>query len=138
MEEYSGIMTWLSSPIWLVGMYLYFAVCMYVIAKKIGHKSPWWAFVPILNLYQTVELAGKKWYWFVFYLVPIVNIVTTVMIWMEIARARYKWPGWGIFMLLPVINFIIPLFLAIGPGQPSPNTPYGRENVYQHTEKVGS
>jgi hypothetical protein len=98
-----------------VAMYLYYSFCQYIIAQKIGHKSPWWSFIPILNIYQSVELAHKPWWYFLLFFVPIANIVFLAIVWMEIAKNRGKAPAWGIMMLLPFVNFVALAFLAAGP-----------------------
>ena len=97
-----------------LALYLYIAACQYVIAKKVGHDYSWWAFVPILNIFQWVQMAGKQWYWFLFMLIPVVNLVTFAMLWVEIAKARGKAPFWGVLMLLPFVNYIVIAVLAAG------------------------
>jgi hypothetical protein len=116
MYETAGYSSFWSSPLFLVAMYLYFSLCLFSIAQKIGHRYAWWAFIPILNLYQTVELAGKAWYWFIFMFIPFVNIVAFAWIWADIAKARTREPHWlwGILMLVPIVSFFVLLYLALG------------------------
>ena len=116
MYESAGYNSFWASPLFWVVMYLYFSLCLFSIAQKVRHKYAWWAFIPILNLYQTVELAGKAWYWFIFMFIPFVNIVAFAWIWADIARARGKEPYWlwGILMLVPFVNYLVLLYLALG------------------------
>lgn len=110
---------------WLA-LYIYYAGCQYAIANKTGHKYPWWSFVPVLNLYQTVEMAGKPWYWFVFYFIPFINLAAYALIWVEIAKARQKEAFWGVLMLLPFINLIALFVMASGP-MPQPQQSFEKK-----------
>ena len=118
--------------LWLA-VYFFYTGCQFAIAKKISHKYPWWAFVPVLNLYQTVEMAGKEWYWFVFYFIPFVNIFAFAAVWWEIAKTCNKSPIYGILMLLPIINFFAIAGLALGEVS-KPAAP--RTTTYKEPEKT--
>ena len=96
-------------------VYIYYAYCQYTIAKKVGHNSPWWAWIPILNWYQPIEMANKPWWYFLLYFVPIANIIVIAMVWMGVAQNRGKSPAWGIMMLIPFINLVALALLAAGP-----------------------
>ncbi len=102
-------------------LYLYFAVAMYKIAKKCHHDNEaWWGFVPILNALLAIKCASRPMYWFVFLLIPIVNIVVAAIMWADIAKAVGKHPAWGILTLLPFINFVAVGVLAFsGPSSPT-------------------
>ena len=115
---------------WLA-LYFYYTGCQFTIANKLGHKYPWWSFIPVLNVYQIVELAGKAWYWFVFYFIPFVNIVAHALVWVDIAKARYKSPVWGVLMLIPFLNLVALLVMAMGDA-PKAATP----ETYQKPESV--
>lgn len=94
-------------------LYVYFGYCFYMMAKKLGKENGWWGFVPILNVFLMIQLAGKAWWWFLLLLIPIVNIVIAVLIWMKIAE-NLKKPSWyGILMIVPIANLIIPGLLAL-------------------------
>jgi len=108
-----------SQYIIFLAIYLYSAICLYYIARKTGHAYPWWAFIPILNLWQMVQLANQPWYWFVLCFVPFINLVALVVIWLGIARAREKSPVWAVLMLIPFLNFISLAVLAAGPSTTS-------------------
>jgi hypothetical protein len=92
--------------IFVLAVYLYFTYAQYKIAQKVGHSDPWWAFIPIINSYQLVQMAKKEWYWFVFLLIPFVNIICFAILWMETAKNCYHSPLWGFLMILPFINFV--------------------------------
>jgi hypothetical protein len=98
--------------IFWVAVYVWLALCLYVIAKKTNTPNEWLAWIPIANIYLMCKIAGKPGWWTVLFFIPIVNIVFAVIVWWGIAEARQK-PGWlGLLMLVPIANLIIPGILA--------------------------
>ena len=96
---------------WLI-IYVYFAVCLMMIANKTNTSNAWLAWIPILNVFLMLMIAKKPLWWFILLFIPLVNIVIYVIVWMGIAEARGK-PSWlGILMLIPVLNLIVPGILA--------------------------
>ena len=102
-----------------IAFYFYFAVAQYKIAQKVHHSNAWWAFIPILNMFQLVQMAGKEWYWLLFLLVPVVNIVVLAILWAETARACYKSWVWGVLNIFPLVNIVSMGVMAFT----SPSTP---------------
>jgi hypothetical protein len=96
---------------WLI-IYVYYAICLMVIANKTGTHNSWLAWIPIANIYLMCKVAGKPGWWVILFFIPFVNIVIAIIVWMKIAEARKK-PGWlGILMIIPFVNLIIPGYLA--------------------------
>lgn len=96
----------------LIAIYVYMAVCLMRMAKKTGTANAWFAWIPLLNIWLLVQIAGKEWWWFLLMFIPIVNIVISIIIWMNVARALGK-PEWlGILMIVPIANLVIPGYLA--------------------------
>ena len=102
----------------LVLIYLFWALCLALIAKKIGRDfgtSFIMAIIPIANLILVVQMGGKPWWWFLLFFIPIVNLVISIIVWMKIAEARGKPGWWGILLVLvPIVNLIMFLILAFG------------------------
>jgi hypothetical protein len=92
--------------------YVFVAFCLMKIAQKTNTENGWWAFVPILNIILMLNIARKPIWWIVLLLIPLVNIVIGVMIWMGIAEARGKPNWWGILMIVPLVNIAILIMLA--------------------------
>ena len=87
-----------------VALYVYFALVLSTLAKKMGKKDlAWLAWVPIANLAMFPILAKKEWPWVFILLIPIVNIVFLIIWTWAIFEAR-KYPGW--LSLLPILGFI--------------------------------
>jgi hypothetical protein len=98
--------------IWWLIFYVYMSVCLMMIANKTGTPNAWLAWIPILNIYLMCKIAGKPGWWLILFLIPFVNIVIGIIVWMKISEARKK-PAWlGILMIIPFINLIIPGILA--------------------------
>lgn len=94
--------------------YVVLAFPLYVMGNKIGSQNSWFAFVPILNVFLFVEIAGKEWWWALLMLVPCINIFVSIYLWMEVATAMEK-PSWvGLLMLVPFVNIGVPFYLAFG------------------------
>ena len=95
-----------------IAFYIYFCLCLFLIAKKLDVPNPWMAWIPIVQIWTIVNCAGKPWWWIILLLVPIVNIIIGIILWMSITEnlGRNKWLG--LLMLLPVVNFIFIGILA--------------------------
>jgi hypothetical protein len=59
-----------------------------------------------------LSVAKKPMWWFVLFLVPLVNIVIAIMVWMAVAEARHKPNWWGILTIVPGVNLVVPGYLA--------------------------
>ena len=92
--------------------YIYFALALQTIAKKTSTENGWGAWLPILQIILSLNIARKPVWWIILCLIPLVNIIILVIIWMAIAEARKKPSWWGILLIVPVINLIVPGCLA--------------------------
>lgn len=98
----------------ILGLYAYIAFCIQTISKRTNTKDPWMAWVPILNIYLLCKIAGKPGWWLILFIIPLVNIVISIIVWMRISEALKK-PGWlGILTIIPLINLVIWGYLAFG------------------------
>ena len=89
-----------------IAIYLYFAFAQFKIAKKLRHDNAWFAWIPILQFVQLVQLAKKPMYWFLLCLIPVINIVCFAILYIEIAKAVGCSPAVGFFTIIPPISFI--------------------------------
>jgi len=97
-------------------IYVVLALSLYKIAMKTKTNvvHAWFAWVPILNVILMLNIAGfSGWYIFLL-MIPFVNIVFLIYIWMKISKACGKPDYLGILMLVPLANIILPLYLAYG------------------------
>ncbi|HLY59372.1 MAG TPA: DUF5684 domain-containing protein [Terriglobia bacterium] len=95
-----------------LAFYVYIALALSTIAKKTNTENPWMAWIPIVNVYLMVMIAKKEWWWLLLCLIPFVNIVIYIILWMAIAEARHKPNWWGILIIVPFVGLIVPGYLA--------------------------
>jgi hypothetical protein len=75
-------------------------------------KPGWGAIIPIYNLYLIIKIAGRPGWWLLLFLVPIVNIVIAVIVWLDIARSFGRGTGFGIGLIF-LSGIFVPI-LAFG------------------------
>ncbi len=96
---------------------LYLAVIVLMVAgmwktfQKAGEPG-WAAIVPIYNVYVMCKIAGKPGIWVLLFLIPIVNIVIAIIVYIAIAERFGKSAGFGIGLLL--LGFIFWPMLGFG------------------------
>lgn len=95
-----------------LAFYAYFALALQTIAAKTNTPNTWLAWIPIANCFLLLSVAKKPMWWFILILIPLVNIVITVIVWMAVAEARGKPNWWGILTLVPAVNIVVPGVLA--------------------------
>jgi hypothetical protein len=93
-------------------VYIYIALALQTIAAKTGTPNAWLAWIPIVNIFLMLSIAKKPAWWFLLFLIPLVNLIICIIVWMGVAKARNK-PDWlGILMIVPLANIVIPGYLA--------------------------
>ena len=104
----------------IVGAYVYFSLCLFLIAKKLGIPHAWAAWVPILQVWPLLSSAGKPCWWVLLLFIPLLNVFIGVYLWICITEnlGRNKWLG--LLMLLPVFNFVWMGILAFSKGEAEP------------------
>lgn len=97
----------LSPMFWIVWL----AVVVFVIAAwwkvftKAG-KPGWAAIVPIYNIIVVLEIAGKPLWWILLMLIPLVNIVVAIMVYVAFARNFGKGVGFALGLVFLGIIFM--------------------------------
>jgi hypothetical protein len=80
---------------------------MWKIFVKAGEPG-WAAIVPIYNLYIILKIAGKPGWWLLLFLIPVVNFVVAIIVYIAFAQAFGKGVGFALGLLfLGVIFFPI-------------------------------
>ena len=98
--------------VFALAMYVYVALALSTIADKTNTENGWLAWIPIANIILMLNIARKPIWWIVLCLIPLVNIVILIIMWMGIAEARNKPSWWGVLMIVPVVSIIVPGYLA--------------------------
>jgi hypothetical protein len=69
-------------------------------------KPGWGAIVPIYNIILICEITGRPAWWVVLTLIPFVNFIVLIILFIDLAKAFGKSPGYGIGLaILPFIFF---------------------------------
>lgn len=91
----------------LIG-YVLVGIFLGKVFAKAGEES-WKAWVPFLNIYTEVKLAGYNGWTFLFYLVPILGFVWRILVGLRLGKAFGKDGVFSFFLLawLSVIGYII-------------------------------
>lgn len=94
-----------------------FALVLIVSGWKMYEKagqSGWVAFIPILNVFGALKMAGKPFWWAILYLVPVLNIVVHVLVTVSIARGFGKSTLLGLVMAIPMATPFFVIWLGMG------------------------
>ncbi len=83
------------------------ALLMIISVGKVFVKAgkPGWAvIIPIYNTIVMIEVAGKPIWWFLLLLIPVVNLVISILLLVEVAKKFGKGGGFAVGLLfLPII-----------------------------------
>jgi hypothetical protein len=74
---------------------LLLVVSMWKVFEKAGHPG-WAAIIPIFNLYIVCKIAGRPGWWILLLIVPIVSLVISIMLGIDVAKAFGKGAGFGL------------------------------------------
>lgn len=95
-----------------LALYLFTSYCLYRIAKKANVEDAWMSWIPIVSLIVMIRLAQKPLWWIIFFIIPVVNAVIAIVLWMNIFP-RFGKPEWmGLLMIIPVVNLAMLVYLA--------------------------
>ncbi len=86
--------------------YLYFSLCLYQIARKLGISGAWMAWVPIFQILTLLASASKPGWWIILFFVPVVNLFIQIYIWMCVSENLGRNMWLGLLMLVPVVNIV--------------------------------
>ncbi|AHH98711.1 hypothetical protein GCM10010174_78980 [Kutzneria viridogrisea] len=87
-------------------------VALWRVFTKAGRPG-WAAIIPIYNLYVLLKIAGRPGWWLLLFLIPIVDIVVSIVVCLDLARVFGKSGLFG-FVGLFVFNIIGLAVLAFG------------------------
>ena len=75
---------------------IYVAGCvagLYFVFKKAG-VVPWKSLIPIYNIVVWIKVCGKDWKWYLYFLVPAINIFTFLLMVVETAKCFKRYSLW--------------------------------------------
>ncbi len=100
-----------------LAMYVVMALCLMQIFKKAGVK-PWIAWVPIYNNWKMLEIGGQQGFWAVLALIPVVNIVSAVFMYIAMYNIGLKLGKDASYVLLAI--FLSPIWYILMALEKSP------------------
>lgn len=112
--------------VWLAVLVL-MIVSMWRVYTKAG-KPGWASLVPFYNAYVLLQIAGRPGWWLLLYFIPLVNLVVTFIVAVDLAKAFGKGTGFGV-VGLALFSFVGFPMLAFGkakyagPAGKTPSTP---------------
>jgi hypothetical protein len=77
--------------------YVYLALALQTIATKTGTPNAWLAWIPIGNIILMLNVAKKPLWWFLLFLIPLVNLVMAIIVWMGVPKLVVS-PTGGAFL----------------------------------------
>ena len=87
--------------------YVYLALCLQKIAEKTNTDNAWWAWIPILNVLLLLRIADKPLWWILQLVIPLVNFIIAILVWVAVCQARGKSPWLVVGMLVPGVNLVV-------------------------------
>lgn len=100
----------------LISLFVYemwYALPLYIIAKKSGHEYAWAAFVPFVSFWLMCDLADVSIFVVFLTLIPVLNLLVHMYLWSRIAESTNKSPAWGVLMVVPVVSILVSFYLAL-------------------------
>ncbi len=102
--------------IMMTPVYVYGALSLMTIAKKLNIKNPWFAWIPVFQIVLFFQCAGLSPWLTILLFIPFVNIIVGLIFmiygWMKIAENRGFESWYGILLIVPVVGIVMPGYLA--------------------------
>jgi hypothetical protein len=89
---------------------------LWKIFTKAG-KPGWAAIIPIYNVIVLLQIVGRPWWWLLLMLIPLVNLVILIIVYIDLAKSFGQGTLFGIGLIIPILNFILLLYLGFGSPQ---------------------
>lgn len=87
-------------------------VALWKVFTKAGMPG-WAAIIPIYNIYVLLKVAGRPGWWLVLFIIPLVNLIMSLIVSIDVAKSFGKGAAFGVFglWLFSIIGY---LMLAFG------------------------
>ena len=89
-------------------VFIIVVIGLWKVFTKAGEPG-WAAIIPIYNYYVTLKIVGRPWWWLLLMLIPIVNLIVSIIVAIDLAKSFGKDALYGIILLwfFSVIGFLI-------------------------------
>jgi len=98
------------SPIallFVLAIILFLIASLWRVFSKAG-KPGWLVLVPIVNAYVLLKIAGRPGWWLILLIIPLVNLIISVLVSIDLAKTFGKGTGFGLGLA-----FLGPIFYPI-------------------------
>lgn len=90
-----------------LAVYVYTALALMTIGKKLKYKNSWLAWIPLANVAMILQLGSFHWAWVFLLLIPILgwlalSILCFIAMWRIYERRKYS--GW--LALIPLLSVV--------------------------------
>jgi Family of unknown function (DUF5684) len=96
-------------------LYVFFGWTLSLIAQKTGTDGSWLAWFPVANFWLLIRISGRSSVWFVYLLIPLLNLIALGVLWRDVSGACGK--ATGVAWLIPTASLSV-FFLLASIGQP--------------------
>lgn len=97
-----SLMFMLAVFVFAAAAYVVAALCLMRIFKKAGVTNAWAAWVPFYNNWKLLEIGGQQGFWAVLAVVPVVNIVSAIFMFIAMYHVGKKLGKPDAFVLLAI------------------------------------
>lgn len=101
-----------------VFVYLFICFCMKLICHNAGAPAGALVWFPLLQMFPLLRAAKMPAWYFLLFLIPVINIIMQIWWCFRIASACGKSALVGVALILPGLNLLAFLYLAFSKGQP--------------------
>jgi len=101
----------------LLALFLFHSLCCKLICEKAGSEPGPLVWIPILQLLPLLKAADMSPWWFLGFLVPVVNLVAQVFWCIKISQARGKTIVVALLLIFPLTSLFAILYLAFSDGR---------------------
>ena len=141
MAAYTGFMAMYIGVMACMGIagYVYGALTVSTIAKKLEEDKTWMAWVPLVNIAYLFKLAGLSPWLVLVMFIPVIGTLValgiTIYAWMKVAERR-GFPQWvGLLLLVPLVGVAVPGYIAWGKSEAEKGGPVPQGEPLQQAQK---
>ena len=95
-EGATNVNSSLGAPFWIIyaAVVILLLVGMAKMFSKAGQPA-WGAIIPIYNTLLLLRIAGRPAWWFVLFLIPVINLIVTIVVGIDVAKRFGHGPVYG-------------------------------------------
>jgi hypothetical protein len=94
-----------------IALIVFYIACEWKIFVKAG-QAGWKAIIPLYNTYILLKIVGRPGWWLILFVIPLVNIITLIIVMLDLAKSFGKSSGFAVGLIL--LSFIFIPILGLG------------------------